>query len=239
MEIEEWRPIKDFEGLYEVSNLGQVKSLDRVVIDRLGRKLPFKGKILIPANVVGYSQVMLTNQDFKKYKKVHRLVAEAFLENPLEYDQVNHKDSIKSNNHVSNLEWCNGRQNCTHKVENSGKTLPVGITLFRGKFVATLTIKQEIYHLGTFKEQKEAEITYKKHLSSFLKSGIIPKKGVERERYCSYKGVYFSQSTGKYYSQCSIKGDKYSSKMFCTEDEAFEHLCAAKDYYKLYNKYPR
>jgi hypothetical protein len=238
MEAEEWRSVKDFEGLYEVSNLGRVRSLDRIVTDRLGRNLPFKGKVISPANVSGYCQVLLTNQDFKKYKKVHRLVAEAFLENPLEYDQINHIDSDKSNNNVSNLEWCNGRQNCTHKVENSGKTLPVGVAFFRGKFTATFTLKQVIYHLGTFNKQKDAEELYKNTLANYLEKGIIPKKGVDRKRYCNYKGVYYSQSSGKYYSQCLIKGDRHSSQMFSTEDEAYEHLCAVKDYYKLYNKYP-
>lgn len=118
--MEEWRDIKDYEGLYQVSNEGRVKSL------KFG-----KGKILKPQkNTKGYLQVQLWNGGKRVHKLVHRLVAEAFLPNPNNYKEVNHKDENPSNNHVENLEWCDRNYNnnygtrtekCSRRVDQIDK----------------------------------------------------------------------------------------------------------------------
>lgn len=116
--IEEWRDVVGWEGLYQVSNLGRVKSVDRFVlyktnkIDKPRRKVFTKGKLLKPRYVIGkYKTVFLRNGDVKKCCSVHRLVAGAFLKNPNNYPCVNHKDEDKWNNNVSNLEWCTYKYN--------------------------------------------------------------------------------------------------------------------------------
>ena len=105
--IEEiWRPIEGYEGLYEVSNLGRVRSLDRFYY-RL-----HKGKVLSPTkDRYGYLTVTLNCNGKSKTIKIHRLVAQAFLPNPDNLPQVNHKDEVKSNNCVDNLEWCSAKYN--------------------------------------------------------------------------------------------------------------------------------
>lgn len=106
--MEIFKDIKDFKGLYQVSNMGRIKSL----------KLK-KEKILKP-NILktGYCIVHLC-KDKKRYAKtVHRLVAEHFLKNKNNYDQVNHKDGNKKNNVVENLEWCNESINILHSYRN-------------------------------------------------------------------------------------------------------------------------
>lgn len=106
--IEEWRPIYGYEGLYEVSSYGRVRSLDRYEVNNLGYKRLLKGKILSPGiRKDGYFVVSLRNKMFR----VHRLVAQAFIPNPDELPQVNHKDEDKSNNNVDNLEWCDSKYN--------------------------------------------------------------------------------------------------------------------------------
>lgn len=104
--IEIWKPIMGYEGVYEVSNLGRVKSLDRWVNDRRGSRL-IKGVILtIWKARGGYVCVSLNKEGKRQNRPIHRLVCEAFLPNPNNLPEVNHKDENKTNNCVVNLEWC-------------------------------------------------------------------------------------------------------------------------------------
>lgn len=106
--IEIWKPIKDYEGLYEVSNYGKIKSLPHKWVG-FGKNINCKTKQKIRITKVaktGYEQVVLFKDGTSKTFLVHRLVAEAFLPNPNNYPCINHKDENPSNNCVWNLEWC-------------------------------------------------------------------------------------------------------------------------------------
>ena len=111
-----WKDIAGYEGLYQVSNLGRVKSLRKV--DRFGRCYPEKLKSQVD-NGKGYCVVNLKRDGKQSMRTVHRLVAEQFIPNPTELREVNHRDGDKSNNHVSNLEWCTHSDNIRHAVNNS------------------------------------------------------------------------------------------------------------------------
>jgi hypothetical protein len=112
--IEIWKPIKGYEGFYEVSNLGRVKSLDRIGIYP-DRKIELKGKVLSKRIINhGYIGVKLYKDNKSKSISVHRLVAMAFIDNPHNYNEVNHINFIKDDNKVENLEWCNRSQNMQH-----------------------------------------------------------------------------------------------------------------------------
>jgi hypothetical protein len=117
---EQWKDIKGYEGLYEVSNLGNVRSLDRVIKSKHNGTMLRKGQILTPfyEEKKGYYQVSLSKDGKNKKHRVHRLVASAFLDNPHSYTDVNHKDEVKTNNNVDNLEWC------TRKYNNNYGTKP-------------------------------------------------------------------------------------------------------------------
>ena len=107
--------LKGFEGLYEVSNKGRVRSVDRVFIKKNGRMQPVKGKILKQTkDKDGYYKVYLCNQGLEKNVFVHRLVAEAFIPNPNNLPQVNHINSKRDDNRVENLEWVTAKQNSEH-----------------------------------------------------------------------------------------------------------------------------
>lgn len=112
--VEVWKPIKDWESMYEISNFGRVRSVDRVV-NRIvkGKCVPtvYHGKILRTSLNRGYEYVRLTDSPFKVSKKVRRLVAEAFIPNPYNLPEINHKDEDKSNNSAWNLEWCDRKYN--------------------------------------------------------------------------------------------------------------------------------
>ena len=114
-----WKDKKDYEGLYQVSNLGRAKSLDRYIKGK-GHSLQFKkGRILKPMkDNNGYLKVRLCNGEKSKTFNLHRLVAEAFIDNPDNLPQVNHKDENKTNNVVTNLEWCDSRYNKNYGTRN-------------------------------------------------------------------------------------------------------------------------
>lgn len=123
-----WKDIKGYEGLYQVSNMGRVKSLDRTVALKSGSKRIIRGRILKPSlKDNGYLQVILyNNSDKRKNFYVHRLVCEAFYENPEDKPCVNHIDEDKTNNTASNLEWCTYKENSNHGTRTARTSKPVG-----------------------------------------------------------------------------------------------------------------
>ena len=102
-DYEEFRDIDNYEGLYKISNFGRVYSVKR-------------NKFLKPCkeNNKGYLVVILCKDDKPKKYKIHRLVAQAFIPNPSNLPQINHKDENKANNRVENLEWCTASYNCNY-----------------------------------------------------------------------------------------------------------------------------
>ena len=113
--MEVWKAVKDYEGLYEVSNLGRIRSVPRTV--RVGKGKGYErlieSKILSPSiNGSGYKIIILKKPNHKVIcRTIHRLVAEAFIPNPNNLSDVNHKDEDKMNNNVENLEWMAHKDN--------------------------------------------------------------------------------------------------------------------------------
>ena len=117
---EVWKDVVGYEGLYQVSNLGRVKSIDRLINGRYaGHKTKAKGQLLNTfTNKTCYVRVALNiNQKVNKFS-VHRLVAQAFIPNPDNKPQVNHKDETQGNNNVNNLEWVTASENVNYGTRN-------------------------------------------------------------------------------------------------------------------------
>ena len=119
-EEEIWKDVIGYEGYYKASNLGRVKSLDRISNSNGGEFIK-KEKMLKPSVNKGYLQVHLWGDSIKEVKKIHRIVAIAFIENNENKPQINHKDGNKENNHVNNLEWCSNSENQKHAYANGLK----------------------------------------------------------------------------------------------------------------------
>lgn len=118
--MEIWKEVKGYGGVYEVSNLGNVRSVDRTVIrETTGVSVLYKGKQL----AINYNsrnnccEVSLSLNQRRKCYKIHRLVAEAFLPNTDGLPHVNHKDGDRHNNNVTNLEWCTASYNLKHSYD--------------------------------------------------------------------------------------------------------------------------
>jgi hypothetical protein len=105
-----WKDIKGFEGIYQISNMGNVRSLKRKVKCGLGERTIKESPIRFTVRS-GYYNVNLRKQGQRVGKQIHRLVAETFLPNPLNLPIVNHKDNNPKNNCVKNLEWCTQKHN--------------------------------------------------------------------------------------------------------------------------------
>lgn len=141
--IEEWRDVVGFEGAYQVSNLGRVRSLDReipYVNNGTPTFLHYKGKVLKPKpDRDGYPRVSLKFGKKNKLAGIHRLVAQAFLPNPNNLPCVNHKDYQRDNNCIDNLEWCTVEYN-NHYSENQERR-PHEMYVRGGKLSAKKTSK--------------------------------------------------------------------------------------------------
>ena len=153
--MEEWRDIKGFEGKYMVSNLGRVKSLKRTVWNKgRGYYITVSEKILKTFdNGYGYLQVALSKDGKDKEYYVHRLVATAFLENPMGYTEVNHIDEDKTNNCVDNLEFCSRSYNINHGARNK----KAGKKIAEKKSKPVFSVNKESGLIMWWQSAKEAE----------------------------------------------------------------------------------
>ena len=122
--MEQWKAIVGYEGLYEVSNIGNIRRLPSVIRYKQNGTRNYPGKDLLQEQIVeGYLRVVLSKDGVKKRYMSHRIVAEAFIPNLDNKKFVNHINGNKSDNRVENLEWCTQDENEQHAVNVLGKTM--------------------------------------------------------------------------------------------------------------------
>jgi len=163
--MEIWKDVIKYEGYYQVSNYGNVKSLSREIKrpKKIGSFIQ-KERILKPCKCKGgYESVTLVIDTKKKKHLVHRLVAIAFIENPIDYKYVNHIDAIRDNNKVENLEWCSQSQNKKHSY-NLGLSKKKGVN----------------HHLTKFTNQDIVDIRNKYENKKMLQKEIAEEYGVNK-----------------------------------------------------------
>jgi hypothetical protein len=174
MQIEIWKDIIGFEGHYQVSNLGRIKSLERILTTKIGRRLTVKEKILkIFLSRQSYQLICLALNDEKFPKQVHTIVAEAFLiKKP--NSEVNHIDGNRLNNHVSNLEYVTHLENINHRERSNKNQERYGITLEKKKnlWLAQISINGKPKKIGRSKCKEKA---YQRFYEAYLSlHGVTP-----------------------------------------------------------------
>lgn len=219
-----WKTIIGFEGIYEVSSLGNVRGLQRIV-----RGVVVPEKIMSPRVCVkGYKSVGLNKNGVQYHKSVHRLVANAFIPNPDNKPCVNHIDGNPSNNKIENLEWATHRENRKHYIEIlSGHNLPSGIYKKDGFYRVNLSCKFNRYFLGSYKTFGEAFSVRTKAEEILDKQGeealIEYKKSLRSCGKSIYKYVSQTKKTSKWFVDIRIKNLKIKSPTLHSEKEAVEY----------------
>ena len=150
-----WKPVVGYEGLYQVSSEGRVKSLERKVPKGYGERTVKERILKLRIGRDGYLKIGLYGSTGKqKWFQVHRLVGEAFIQNPDEKPQINHINEIKTDNRACNLEWCTCKENINHGTHNerSGKTRskPVGQYTLDGELVKIWASTMEVERQAGF-----------------------------------------------------------------------------------------
>lgn len=226
-EEEIWKDVKGYEGAYQVSNFGFVKSLNRKISS--GNAIyAIKGKVLKSFPIDDYVGVALNKNGKRKIETVHRLVALHFIPNPENKPDVNHKDLHKSNNHVNNLEWSTEKENIQHYCENNRHKFSSkyrGVFKYKGGWRVDITIEGKPYQLYTHPTEELASEVYEKAVDEYEKGGLIAfleyRKSIFGQHTTSkYKNVYFCN----YYKKWKGKVNGKSSIGFKTEIEALEYV---------------
>lgn len=193
MNKEIWKDIIGYEGLYQVSSLGRVRSLNRSILIE-GKRTYFKeGKILKPLKAgAGYQYVNLWKCNHRNFVGIHRLVAKCFLPNPNNYNQVNHKDEDKTNNNVDNLEWCNAKYNMNYG--NVGKKISKGVTANNGFSVPVVQFDLKWNKIGSFQSAADAE------RATGICASSIRKVCLNRPKFNTAGGFYWKETPDKNHS---------------------------------------
>jgi hypothetical protein len=222
-EKEIWKDIPNYEGYYQVSSFGGVRSVDRVITKGNGVKQKTKGKVLKPLNIGNgwYVSVSLYKNKKVKQFKIHQLVAMAFLgHKPCGFKLVvNHKNFIKTDNRLENLEIVTMRENTSYKQKKSSSQY-TGVFLSKyNTWVSKINYKDKHIHLGTFDCEKEASKQYQEALKA-IENGTEIK--VKRRVYSSkHYGVFFDKSRNKWIAQTRIDGKLKYLGSYKNEEDAY------------------
>lgn len=227
-QIQEWKGIPGYEGMYQVSNFGNVKSLN---YNKTGKE-----RLLKPGIDSGYYRIQLNKYGKGKTFRVHQLVCMAFKNHiPCGMNLVvNHIDNNPLNNHVDNLELVPNRYNSQCHKKDCGVSLNKN-----GKYGTSIQINGKKVHLGNFKNKKDALNMYQKALDNINKFNGNDKEFREMLGY-NYKAKgYYLTPSGKYQSQININGKTVSLGYFKNEEDAinqYQKALANKHFYNGNNK---
>ena len=174
--MEMWKEVKGYGGKYQVSNLGNVRSVDRTFVNACGVMVTRKGSMLKPIQKRdGYMKVTMHREGKVNTELIHRLVAKAFIPNPNNLPQVNHKDGNKRNNDVSNLEWCTALSNMHHAKQHGlrNNALKYAKSMRKAVIATNIETGKETF----YESIHEAEKVFGRHVTNVLSGARNKTKG--------------------------------------------------------------
>jgi hypothetical protein len=220
IDIEIWKDVPGYEGIYKVSDLGNVISL---ITTRRGIKK--EPKLLKQSLSSGYYKVVLCGIKSNVNYKVHQIVAMAFLGHiPFGYDRVvNHKDFNKLNNNLENLEIISQRENSSKKhLKSTSKFVGVCWCKINNKWKSSISFKGKNKSLGLFKDEKEASLFYNNALTSIATGkNIVIKEAIYSSQ---YKGVSYRKQYDNWKAYIIVNKKVVHLGYYKTENEAYESV---------------
>ena len=217
MEEEIWKDIPNYEGLYQASNLGNIKSLNYKRTSKEGLLKPYLARD-------GYLVIGLCKNSKNTIRKIHQIVAIVFLNHqPCGYKLVvNHINFIKTDNRIENLEIVTARENSNRKhLISSSKYVGVYWRKRDSKWYASIAFNGSSKHLGIFDNEEEASECYNKALKAIENKEDIKTKPTNFTSH--YKGVHWSKSSKKWQSKIKVNGKSLYLGSFIDEKEASEY----------------
>lgn len=233
MDKEIWKAVPNYEGIYEASSHGRIRSLDREITDKRAGVRRIKGRTLKTENKVngaGYQGVSLCNSGIKEDFSVHQIIAQTFLEHePKGYEKVvNHIDGDRLNNKVENLEIVTVRENTSVKFRKNSEKFSsshVGVSYSArvGKWKVTIGFKGKGVHLGYFDCERDGSDAYQTALSKINNNEFSPSAYAPIYS-CKSNGVHIGKEhlVNKYIAFIGFGGKSYNLGSFPTEDIAYK-----------------
>jgi hypothetical protein len=247
-----YKDIPGFEGKYQVSNFGNIKTIERVTILNDGRKFYYKDKVLIcTPDLKGYPKIRLQNfnPNYGSTRRVHSLVWEVFGDGTtISFPNrvIDHIDRNKKNNHINNLRIISNRENAFNRKDNK-EFIGVRKSNKSDNYTCRIWVNDKDYHLGTFKTQEEAFERYNEALShidtDFLEWYETIETPQKNNSIDSKIGVHKGKTNGTYRSSIGFKSKTYTLGTFKSELDARQIFLEAKSqrtngtFLEWYNEY--
>lgn len=192
-----WKDIPEYKGYYQASNLGRIRSLDRLVDHPRGFSMLIKGKFVsFQVDGKSYFRVGLTKNGKQRHYRVHQLVVMAFLDhipNGTMDFVVDHINNIKQDNKLSNLRIIDNRENISKDVKNkTSKYTGVCWHKANRSWHASINIENKSFNLGYYETEESASVIYNKALDDWNKNKVIPNYR-KKAKSSKYKGIYYRE----------------------------------------------
>lgn len=222
---EVWKDIPGYKGYYACSNMGKVKSIERITTSTLGRVRKFPSRLMSHNLNKGYPKVSLSKKGVEKTYPIHKLVAMTFLDHKPNGHKivVNHINFIRTDNRLENLELITARENSNQKhLPSSSDYVGVHWHKNQKKWVSHIVHKGERYHLGSFNNELEAVEYYNNALKSIERGEDIT---IKRDIYTSkHVGVSYNKRLNKWHAYKAVSGKRKHLGFFNNEIDAFNKV---------------